>query len=168
MHRRSFLKASAAAALLPMASPTMASAAQKQQVLRLAMTLSDIPLTTGQATGGAEGFRFIGYSLYDALFQWDLRHRDRTSKLIPALAESYTIDPETKTTWTFRLRKGVKFHDGSEFTADAVIWNIDKVTQPKGTAIRPSAKCRRWFLHRRSDILSQGRRLYGGPDHGQT
>ena len=112
MHRRSFLKASAAAALLPMASPTMASAAQKQQVLRLAMTLSDIPLTTGQATGGAEGFRFIGYSLYDALFQWDLRHRDRTSKLIPALAESYTIDPETKTTWTFRLRKGVKFMTG--------------------------------------------------------
>ncbi|HUZ73512.1 MAG TPA: ABC transporter substrate-binding protein [Stellaceae bacterium] len=138
MHRRSFLKASAAAALLPMAASTTATAAQKQQVLRLAMTLSDIPLTTGQATGGAEGIRFIGNSLYDGLFQWELRHRDRTSKLIPSLAESYTIDPETKTTWTFRLRKGVKFHDGSEFTADAVIWNIDKLLNRKAPQFDPA------------------------------
>ena len=42
-----------------------------QKVLRIAMTLSDIPYICGQATGGAEGIRFIGFSLYDALVRWD-------------------------------------------------------------------------------------------------
>src|SRR5499427_5817548 len=41
--------------------------------------------------------------------------RDERQKPIPGLAESWrTIDPVT---WEFRLRHGVKFHDGSEFTA---------------------------------------------------
>src|SRR6267142_3131714 len=36
-----------------------------------------------------------------------------------------------KKKWRFALRKGVKFHDGSEFNADAVIWNLDKVLNDK-------------------------------------
>jgi ABC-type transport system substrate-binding protein len=96
-------------------------------VLRLAMTLGDVPLTTGQPSQGAEGIRFIGLTVYDALFGWDLSQRDRAAKIVPGLAESYSVDPDTKTTWTFALRKGVKFHDGSDFNADAVVWNLDKL-----------------------------------------
>jgi len=44
---------------------------------------------------------------------------------IPFLAESYKIDPEAKT-FTFNLRKGVKFHDGSTMNADVVKWNFQQ------------------------------------------
>lgn len=50
---------------------------------------------------------------------------DADSRLIPGLAESWkAINP---TTWEFRLRKGVKFHDGSDFTAEDVAFSIDRV-----------------------------------------
>ena len=34
-----------------------------------------------------------------------------------------------KTKWIFKLRQGVKFHDGSAFNADAVVWNVEKVLE---------------------------------------
>jgi peptide/nickel transport system substrate-binding protein len=50
---------------------------------------------------------------------------DADSRLIPGLAESWkAVDA---TTWEFRLRKGVKFHDGSDFTAEDVAFSIDRV-----------------------------------------
>jgi peptide/nickel transport system substrate-binding protein len=129
MDRRSFLKAGVAAGMLPAVGAAVPSPAQAaaEKVLRIATTLGDIPLTTGQASQGAEGIRFIQITLYEGMFRWDLSHRDQTAKLIPALAESYSIDPETKTVWTFKLRRGVKFHDGSDFDADAMMWNLDKL-----------------------------------------
>jgi peptide/nickel transport system substrate-binding protein len=50
--------------------------------------------------------------------------RDPDSHLIPGLATSWkTVDP---TTWEFTLRKGVKFHDGSDFTAEDVVYSIQR------------------------------------------
>lgn len=94
--------------------------------LRIGMTANDVPLTWGQPDNGFEGFRFVGLQLYDGLINWDLSSSDKPSGLIPGLAESWSVDPEDQTKWIFNLRKGVKFHDGSEFNADAVIFNIDK------------------------------------------
>ena len=50
---------------------------------------------------------------------------------MPGLATEWKVDDTDKTKWRFTLRKGVKFHDGSEFNADAVIWNLDKVLNDK-------------------------------------
>jgi peptide/nickel transport system substrate-binding protein len=120
--RRSVLTATAAAALLP-----QAASAEAESVLRVAMTLGDIPLTTGQPSQGGEGQRFIGYTLYDALINWDLSRADVAAPLSPGLAESWEVDEATHTVWTFKLRPGVKFHDGSLFDADAVVWNLEKL-----------------------------------------
>lgn len=103
------------------------SAGLAQGTLRIGMTASDIPLTTGQADNGGEGMRFMGYTVYDGLINWDLSSADKASDLVPGLAESYAVDPADKTKWTFKLRPGVTFHDGSAFTADAVVWNLDKL-----------------------------------------
>lgn len=45
-------------------------------------------------------------------------------KVIPALAESWSL--VNNLTWEFKLRKGVKFHDGSELTAEDVVWSLDR------------------------------------------
>src|SRR5438876_5270258 len=51
--------------------------------------------------------------------------RDERQKTIPGLAESWrTIDPVT---WEFKLRRGVKFHDGADFTAADVVASIERV-----------------------------------------
>lgn len=47
-----------------------------------------------------------------------------TGKIVPYLAKTVTHDP-TYTTWTITLRDGIKFHDGTPLTADAVKQNID-------------------------------------------
>lgn len=51
--------------------------------------------------------------------------KDPRSRLKPALAESWRAVDDT--TWEFKLRKGVKFHDGSDFTAQDVVFSLDRV-----------------------------------------
>jgi peptide/nickel transport system substrate-binding protein len=101
--------------------------AQGSNVLRIAMTAADIPLPNGQTDQGAEGMRFIGYTMFDALINWDTRAADKPGDLIPGLASEWAVDGADKTKWTFKLRPNVTFHDGSAFTADAVVWNLDKI-----------------------------------------
>ena len=120
---RAFRRAAGALAL----GAALASPAAAQGVLRLGMTANDVPLTWGQPDNGFEGYRFVGLQLYDGLINWDLTATDRASGLIPGLAESWSVSEEDPTKWTFNLRRGVTFHDGSEFNADAVIWNMDKM-----------------------------------------
>jgi len=108
-------------------APGLSTTASAQGTLRVGMTLADIPVSFGQPDQGFEGYRFMGLMVYDALINWDMSQGDKPSGLIPGLAESWSVDPMDKTKWTFNLRKGVKFHDGSEFNADAVIFNFDKL-----------------------------------------
>jgi peptide/nickel transport system substrate-binding protein len=64
----------------------------------------------------------IAEHVFDKLVQMD-----PDSRMIPGLATSWkTIDDRT---WEFKLRKGVKFHDGSELTAEDVAYSIDRVPQ---------------------------------------
>jgi ABC-type transport system substrate-binding protein len=113
--------------LLSLAQLLAAEAQGRGSVLRIGMTAADIPYTGGQPDQGFEGFRFIGFQLYDALVRWDLSQGDRLPDLVPGLAESWEISKDDPTRWIFHLRHGVKFHDGTDFNADAVLWNWDKL-----------------------------------------
>ena len=110
----------------------------QEKVLRVAMTAADIPRTLGQPDQGFEGNRFTGIPMYDALTHWDLSKSDAPSVLIPGLALSWSVNAQDKTKWTFKLRPGVKFHDGSPFTADAVVWNVEKVLDKDALHFDPS------------------------------
>ncbi len=113
----------AAAAALLFGAPALA----QEKTLRIAMTAADIPRTSGQPDQGYEGNRFTGIPMYDSLTQWDLSSDTKPSVVIPDLAVSWAVDAKDKTKWVFKLRPGVKFHDGSPFNADAVVWNVGKV-----------------------------------------
>lgn len=78
-----------------------------QGTLRVGMTASDIPLTTGQTDNGGEGQRFLGFTAYDALINWDLSSATKPSDLTPGLATSWSVDATDKTKWTFKMREGV-------------------------------------------------------------
>ncbi len=98
-----------------------------ETVLRIGMTAADIPRTLGQPDQGFEGNRFTGLTMYDALTMWDLSSADKPSVVISGLATEWKVDEADKKKWTFKLRPGVTFHDGSPFNADAVVWNVEKV-----------------------------------------
>ncbi|NCV06895.1 MAG: ABC transporter substrate-binding protein, partial [Betaproteobacteria bacterium] len=116
----------------------LANAQAQEKVLRIAMTAADIPRTLGQPDQGFEGNRFTGIPMYDALTHWDLSKADAASVLIPGLATSWAVDAKDRTKWIFKLRSGVKFHDGSAFNADAVIWNVQKVLDKAAPHFDPS------------------------------
>ena len=118
----------AGTALLAIVASSHATA---QGHLRIGMTANDVPLTWGQPDNGFEGYRTPGLMLYDALINWDLTANDKPSGLIPGLAESWEVSKAEPTKWTFKLRKGVKFHDGSDFNADAVVFNMDRLFDDK-------------------------------------
>ncbi len=107
------------------------TAALAETVARYGISMADIPLTTGQPDKGAGAYQFTGHTLYDPLIAWESNVASRPGKLIPGLATAWAVDPKDNKTWTFTLRKGVKFHDGSDFKADAVVWNLDKVLNDK-------------------------------------
>lgn len=57
-----------------------------------------------------------------------LVERDRQMNIVPRLATSWTTVNDT--TWRFNLRHGVKFHDGSPFTADDAVFSIERAQHP--------------------------------------
>jgi peptide/nickel transport system substrate-binding protein len=107
--------------------------------LRIAMTASDIPTTTGLPNNGFEGMRFLGYPIFEGLVLWDLADSQKLAGLRPGLAEAWEQAPEDKKTWIFHLRQGVKFHDGTDFNADAVVWNLDRFFKNDSPQFEPPA-----------------------------
>ena len=54
---------------------------------------------------------------------------DSSFKVIPELARSWQVTPDGKRV-TFQLQRGVKFHDGTDFNAEVVKWNIERILDP--------------------------------------
>jgi len=108
-----------------------AVSAQAETVVRYGISMADIPLTTGQPDRGAGAYQFTGYTIYDPLISWEMDVSDRPGKLVPGLATEWKVDDKDKTKWRFSLRKGVKFHDGSDFNADAVVFTLGRIYDDK-------------------------------------
>ena len=104
---------------------------------------------------------FSASRFIESLVLWDLSRADKLAEIRPGLAESWEQDKADQTKWIFHLRQGVKFHDSSDFNADAAIWNLDRYfkqdapqSDPPGAAFDAGAQS----VYRQ---LPQDRRLYG-------
>jgi len=78
----------------------------------------------------AIGYDWQNWSMIKSLFDGLMDYEAGTTTLRPDLAESYEISEDGQT-FTFKLRKGVKFHNGREMTAEDVKYSIDRVVDPK-------------------------------------
>ncbi|WP_428491778.1 ABC transporter substrate-binding protein [Rhodopila sp.] len=128
MLRRDLLAGVAAAATATAtALPAMAVGGG---TLRVAMIAADLPSAHRIQNNGVEGYRFLGYPPYDGLVNWDLRyHSDKPADITPGLFTAWRIDETNPLRWIFMVRKSVKFHNGTDFNADAVIWNLQRISQ---------------------------------------
>jgi ABC-type transport system substrate-binding protein len=64
-------------------------------------------------------------SVYDTLVYQD----PKTGEFVPGLAQKWEVSEDGRV-YTFYLRRGVKFHDGTPFNAEAVRFNLDRITSP--------------------------------------
>jgi peptide/nickel transport system substrate-binding protein len=132
------LELAAAAALMIVGALTLEpKTAGAETVLRIAMTAGDIPDWAGQPDQGFEGYRFVGFTLYEGLVAWDLSRSDREADIRPALATKWSPDPGDPKKWLIELRHDVKFHDGCDWNADAAIWNLERLTLKTSPAFSP-------------------------------
>lgn len=118
------------ATALPGSSKSFEEASSDQSgsggTLIIGMSAGNIPYPNTPPNEGFEGRRWVGYQIYDGLANWNLAQGETVPVPGPGLAESWKVG-EDKLTWTLNLRKGVKFHDGTDFNAEAVLFNLDRV-----------------------------------------
>jgi len=94
---------------------------------------SDPVVLDGALVSDGESIRVI-QQIFDGLVSL----KPGTTEIQPALAESWDASPDGKT-WTFHLRDGVTFHDGTDFNAAAVCTNFDRWYNFKGSFQNSSA-----------------------------
>ena len=126
--RREFLQTSAIAAGLPWlglapAAADAADAPKKGGTLRVGFYIE--AATMDPHLSGSKIDRQVYHNIYEPLVTLDTR-----LGIKPGLAESWT-QPDPKTL-VFKLRRGVKFHDGTDFNAEAAKFNFERMkTEPK-------------------------------------
>jgi peptide/nickel transport system substrate-binding protein len=89
---------------------------------------SDIGPMDIELSHGAVNTR-VRMMMYDSLVERDYTNQHDVPPQIPGLAESWTVAPDGMS-YTFNLRKGVTFHDGTPFNADAAKFDIDRDFDP--------------------------------------
>lgn len=130
-NRREFLLGSSGMAALSIAAPYLtfsgsAIAAEPVKGGRLSAAMSLEPASLDPIMGNAQG---ADRSVYN-LFCENLIYQDETGAVQPGLAESWEISEDGKT-YTFKLRNGVMFQDGTTFDAEAVKFNLERVANPE-------------------------------------
>jgi peptide/nickel transport system substrate-binding protein len=125
--------AAPAATTAPAAKPAEAKPAASGEAPKKGGTMR-VGLTTEVVTmdphlSGSKYDRMVYHNIYEPLVVLDTK-----LQIQPGLAESWT-QPDPKTL-VFKLRQGVKFHDGTDFDAEAVKFNFDRMQNPDTKSVR--------------------------------
>jgi peptide/nickel transport system substrate-binding protein len=125
LNRRTLLT-TAALATVPLALPQAALAQGRKDAMVIGMTLEPPGLdpTAGAAAAIAE---IVQYNILETLTKINA-----DGSVSPLLAESWEISPDLRT-YTFKLRRGVKFQNGEPFNAQAVKFSFDRAGGEKST-----------------------------------
>lgn len=125
---RRTLALSAAAVLLAtsLAAPIQAQAQSRKDSVTLGMILEPTSLDPTMAPAAAIG-EVVHYNILEGLTKVNV-----DGSISPLLAESWTMDADGKA-YTFKLRKGVKFQDGSSFDSAAVKFSFERAKDPTST-----------------------------------
>jgi len=128
-HRLLSIAAAATVATLALAGCAAGGggSSSDEQELIIGSQMASFPsLDTGAiTTAGYEGQRLIGNLIYEGLTKRDVSDPNAPAGVAPALAESWDIS-EDGLDYTFHLQEGVKFHDGTDWDADALLYNINR------------------------------------------
>ena len=110
-------------------APSDVSAQQPTRGGKITVAVGTDPYSPGPYVfGGGAGY-FVNGNIYNSLLR-----PDKDGKLVPDLAESYTVTESR--IYTFKLHPGVKFHEGGEATAEDVKWSFDFYMGGKAAASR--------------------------------
>jgi len=125
LNRRTVLTSTAMAALATTLSPSALAQGRKDSMV-VGMTLEPPGLdpTANAASAIAE---VVHYNIFESLTKINA-----DGKITPLLAESWEVSPDLKT-YTFKLRRGVKFQNGEPFNAQAVKYSFDRAGGEKST-----------------------------------
>jgi peptide/nickel transport system substrate-binding protein len=90
----------------------------------LTIGLGQDPLVIDPIRSGSFTERQFAMPVYEGLFDIDVNGR-----AVPWLVERYSVSDDLKT-WRLSLRRGIRFHDGTPFDAEAVLANIERTRNP--------------------------------------
>lgn len=80
--------------------------------------------------------RITAFNVYEPLLEFD--HKGTSGEFTPCLATEYSVD-DSGCVWNFKLREGVKFHNGEDFNADDVVCTFERLLED------PSLSCSNQF-----------------------
>ena len=125
--RRTLALSSAAVLVATLvAAPLQAQAQSRKDTVTLGMILEPTSLDPTMAPAAAIG-EVVHYNILEGLTKINV-----DGSISPLLAESWKMDADGKA-YTFKLRKGVKFQDGSPFDSAAVKFSVERAKDPKST-----------------------------------
>jgi peptide/nickel transport system substrate-binding protein len=124
LNRRHFVGLASTTALSTLPLHSVAQSKKDQAVLAMTLEPPGLDPTAGAASAIAE---IVHYNVLETLTKIQ-----SDGSVQPLLAERWEVSPDLKT-YTFRLRKGVKFHNGEPFNAQTVKFAFERAASEKST-----------------------------------